>query len=159
MWPPSNSPYCFSPTILTSPVRSPYTVPAPTAPYWTLPTTTSYPCSRACASVSPKLPTFGVQNVARGMSMYSIGWVSSPAASSTAITPSSEALWASAGPVDEVADRVHALDARAHRAVDLDQAVVGELDAGGVEAERLDVRAAAGGDHEPLDLARLARRG
>ena len=57
-----------------------------------------HPCSRACSSVSPKEATLGVQNVARGMSMYSIGWVSRPAASSTAMTPSSDALCASAGP-------------------------------------------------------------
>jgi hypothetical protein len=39
-----------------------------------------------------------VQNVARGTSTYSIGCVFIPAASSTAITPSSEALRANAGP-------------------------------------------------------------
>ena len=60
--------------------------------------------------------------------------------------------------VNEVADRVDALGARAHRAVDLDQPVVRELDAGGVEPERLDVRPAPGGDHEPVDLAGLMRR-
>src|ERR1044071_5990840 len=84
--------------IFTTPERSPYTVPPPTAPYWTLPTVTSSPCSRACSSVRPNEPTLGVQKVARGMSMYSIGCVSRPAASSTAMMPSSDALWASAGP-------------------------------------------------------------
>ena len=54
-------------------------------------------------------------------------------------------------PVHEVADRVDAVDARAHRAVDLESAVV-ELDARRVEAERLDVGRAAGRDHEPVDL-------
>ena len=89
------------------------------------------------------------------MSMYSIGWVVIPAASSTAITPSSEALWASAGPCDEVADGVDALDVGAHRPVDLDQAVLGELDARRVQAQGLDVGAAAGGDDQPVHLARL----
>ena len=55
----------------------------------------------------------------------------------------------------EVADRVDALGARAHRAVDLDQAALAELHARGVEPERLDVGAAPGGDHEPVGLARL----
>ena len=41
---------------------------------------------------------WALQKVARGMSTYSIGCVSRPAASSTAMMPSSEALWASAGP-------------------------------------------------------------
>ena len=57
------------------------------------------------------------------------------------------------GTVDEVADRVDALDARAHRAVDLDQPALLELDAGLFEAQRADVGRATGGDHEPLDLA------
>ena len=93
------------------------------------------------------------------MSMYSIGCVSSPAASSTAMTPSSDALWASAGPVHEVADRVDALDRGAQRAVDLDQPVVVELDAGLLEPEALDVGAAAGGDDEPVDLGLLVAEG
>src|SRR4051812_16033554 len=51
------------------------------------------------------------------------------------------------GAAHEVADRVHALYAGAERAVDVDQAAVVELDAGLLEAEALDVGAAAGGDH------------
>ena len=60
---------------------------------------------------------------------------------------------------DEVADRVDALDRRAQRAVDLDQAAVVELDARFVEPERLDVRPAAGGDDEVVDLAGLVAVG
>ena len=59
------------------------------------------------------------------------------------------------GAGDEVADRVDALDRRAQRAVDGDQAAVVELDAGLVEPEALDVGPAAGGDHEPVGLGRL----
>ena len=62
-------------------------------------------------------------------------------------------------PVHEVADRVDALHVGAHRAVDLDQPVLGELDAGGVQAQRLDVGAAAGGDDQPVHLARLVAVG
>ena len=83
--------------------------------------------------------TFGVQNVARGMSMYSIGCVSSPAASSTAMMPSSEALWASAGPGTRSPIAQTPLARGAQRAVDLDQAVLVELDARLVEPEALDV--------------------
>ena len=55
----------------------------------------------------------------------------------------------------EVADRVDLVGRRAQAAVDLDQAVVGELDAGRLEAERLDVRPAARGDDEVVGLAAL----
>ena len=57
------------------------------------------------------------------------------------------------GAGDEVADGVDLGCDVLQRAVDLDQAALGELDAGGVEAEALDVRAAAGGDDEPVGLA------
>ena len=60
---------------------------------------------------------------------------------------------------DEVADRVDALGRRAQRAVDLDQAAVVELDAGRVEAERLDVGPAAGGDDQVVGLALLVAVG
>ena len=70
--------------------------------------------------------------------------------------PSSEALCASAGPATRspIARRLRVR--RAQRAVDVDEAVVVELDARLVEPEALDVGRAAGGDHEPVDLARLA---
>ena len=45
---------------------------------------------------------------------------------------------------------------RAQAAVDLDQAALADLDAGGVEPERLDVGPAAGGDDEVVGLGRLA---
>ena len=57
------------------------------------------------------------------------------------------------GAGDQVADRVDAFARRAQRAVDLDQAALVELDAGRVEAERLDVGPAARRDHEVLGLA------
>ena len=60
------------------------------------------------------------------------------------------------GAGDEVADRVDARRRRAQRAVDLDEPVVVELDARLVEAEALDVGAAAGGDDEPVGLGLLA---
>ena len=59
----------------------------------------------------------------------------------------------------EVADRVDAGKRRAQRAVDGDQAAVGEGDAGLLDAEVLDVRCAARGDHEPLGPLRLAGDG
>ena len=55
----------------------------------------------------------------------------------------------------QVADRVDALGGRPQRAVDLDQPVVTELDAGLLEPEALDVGAAAGRDHQPVDLGRV----
>ena len=63
------------------------------------------------------------------------------------------------GAAHDVADRVDVLLRRALAAVDVDQPAVVELDAGRVEAERLDVRAAAGGDHEPVGLALLVAVG
>ena len=63
------------------------------------------------------------------------------------------------GAADDVADRVDVLHRRAQAPVDLDQAAVVELDAGLVEAERLDVGPAPGGDHEPVDLALLVAVG
>ena len=69
--------------------------------------------------------------------------------------PSSEALCASAGPGDEVADRVDARRGGAQRAVDLAPGrCSSELDARLVQAEPVDVGAAAGGDHEVVDLGR-----
>jgi hypothetical protein len=59
------------------------------------------------------------------------------------------------GAAYEVADRIDALDVRAERAVDVDHAAVVELDARLLEPEALDVGAAAGGDHEPVDLSGL----
>ncbi len=61
--------------------------------------------------------------------------------------------------VHEVTDRVDALQARTHRAVDLDETVLVELDAGLAEAEGLDVRSAPGGDDEVVDLGRLVAVG
>src|SRR4051794_27260177 len=63
------------------------------------------------------------------------------------------------GAGDEVADRPDAGDAGLQRAVDLDEALLGELDADGVEPEALDVGAAAGGDDEPFGLAILVAVG
>ena len=79
--------------------------------------------------------------------------------SSAAMMPSSEALWASAGPGDEVADRVHAR-ARwcACAPSTLHEPALVELDAGLGQAEALDVGAAAGGDHQVVDLGRARRR-
>ena len=57
------------------------------------------------------------------------------------------------GAVDDVPDRVDAGGAGPHRAVDLDQAVLGQLYAGGLQAERADVRRAPGGDDQPIGLA------
>ncbi len=54
--------------------------------------------SLAWASVRPTLATCGWQKVAPGISSRFTGWVFSPAACSTATTPSSIALWASAAP-------------------------------------------------------------
>ena len=62
------------------------------------------------------------------------------------------------GAGDEVADRVDALDRRAQRAVDVDQAAVVELDARLLEPEPLDVGPAAGGDDEVVGLGRSRRR-
>ena len=59
------------------------------------------------------------------------------------------------GAVDEVADRVDAGARGAHRAVDLAPAALVELDARLGQAEALDVGAAAGGDHEVVDLRAL----
>src|SRR5215217_7084858 len=59
------------------------------------------------------------------------------------------------GAAHEVADRVHALQRRAQRAVDVDQPAVVELDPGLLEAEPFDVGTAAGRDHEPVDLRAL----
>src|SRR6201999_2597122 len=53
------------------------------------------------------------------------------------------------GPGNQVADGVDALDVGAHGSVDLDEAVLGELDAGGLQAEGLDVGSAAGGGDQP----------
>ena len=62
------------------------------------------------------------------------------------------------GTGDEVADRVDPGAASPHRAVDLDQAALVELDPGVGEAEALDVRAAARRDHEIVDLGAPDRR-
>ena len=58
-------------------------------------------------------------------------------------------------PGHQVADRVDAVDPRAHASVDLDQPALAQLDAGRVESEGGDVRPAPGGDDEPVDLAGL----
>ena len=58
----------------------------------------SWPASFAAASVRPTEATCGWQNVAPGIRSTSTAWVGAPAIVSTATTPSSEALWASAGP-------------------------------------------------------------
>jgi hypothetical protein len=56
--------------------------------------------------------------------------------------------------MDEIADRVDPVGARPHRAVDPDQAAAVELHARGVQPQSFDVRAAPGGDHEPVHLIR-----
>ena len=118
------------------------------------------PCSRACSSVRPNEATFGAQKVARGMSTV-LDRVRRrrPAASSTAMMPSSEALCASAGPWTRSPIAYTPSTAVRRRAVDLDQAVVVELDAGVLEPERLDVRPAARGDDQPVDLGLLVAVG
>src|SRR6476469_9103017 len=63
------------------------------------------------------------------------------------------------GAVHEVADRPHALEARALLAVDVDEAARVELDAGLLEPEALDVGPAAGGDDQPVGLALLVAVG
>jgi hypothetical protein len=63
------------------------------------------------------------------------------------------------GAVHQVADRPHALHARALRAVDGDEPRLVELDAGILEAEPLDVGPAAGGDDEPVGTVVLAAEG
>ena len=59
------------------------------------------------------------------------------------------------GPADEVADRPHAGAGGAQRAVHLHEPPLVELDARLAEPEPLDVGAAAGGDHEVVDLGPL----
>jgi hypothetical protein len=56
------------------------------------------------------------------------------------------------GAGNEVADGVDPGSRRAHRAVDLDQAIFVQLNPGRIEAERCDVGAAAGGDDDPVGL-------
>ena len=90
------------------------------------------------------------------MSMYSIGWVVHPGGVLDGDDALVGGLVRERGAGDEVADRVDARGAGAHRAVDLDQAALAELDAGRVEAEGFDVGAAPGGDHEPVSFAGLA---
>ena len=57
-----------------------------------------------------------------------------------------------------VADGVDALGGRLHPLVDLDEAAVGELDAGLLEPDVLDVRRAAGGDEHLVDHELLLLR-
>ena len=66
--------------------------------------------------------TFGVQNVARGMSGYSIGCVVLAGGVLDGDDALVGGLVRERGAGDEVADRLDALAARAQRAVDLDQA-------------------------------------
>ena len=106
----------------------------------------------------PDDATLGLQKVARGMSTYSIGCVSRPAASSTAMIPSSEALSASAGPRRGRRWPTCPWRSCAARRPPRSPVLAG-LDAGLVEAETFDVGAAPGRDDEPVGLAGLALEG
>ena len=101
-----------------------------------------------------------MQNVARGMSTYSIGCV----CIAGGVLDGDDALVGGlvrerrAG--DEVADRVDALAADVRSAPSTSiRPLSSSFDAGVVEAEALDVGAAAGGDDEPVGLALLAAVG
>ena len=71
-----------------------------------------------------------------------------PTMCSTTAMPSSSALWASMGPRNDVADGVDAGDVRGVVGVDLDEALLVELDAQVGQAEAIGDGAAADGDED-----------